>query len=288
MYKIVSFPDIHLRFTILLSFSPLFLYHSHHPRNKELCQADIITIFTNICYKPVSMVLLHLLSFCMYELVLISPRKVNAWINVSESNRLNEWSVCIKKACVCTFRFCVEHHMWRGAHCGGHVQSVQERQERFFFFLEKRCGQSLGLWCLSVLLPHRSQRKGLANSPPIEPEGRRRRRTEHQRVSGTRAKKPKDVVASCEVSVHSKKFFQSEMSSENTACPSWEEKHGEGQVLSETIFENCCRIGVVCITAALQLVTFEFPSQKLPGEVMFVPVLLRGGGHSLSCWLTRG
>lgn len=99
MYKIVSFPDIHLRFTILLSPSPLFLYHSHHPRNKDVCQADIITIFPNICYRPISMLLLLLLSFCMYELVLISPRKVNAWINVCESNRLNKWSICIEKVC---------------------------------------------------------------------------------------------------------------------------------------------------------------------------------------------
>lgn len=55
MYKIVSFPDIHLRFTILLSLSPLLLYHLHHPRNKDVCQADIITIFANICYRPISM-----------------------------------------------------------------------------------------------------------------------------------------------------------------------------------------------------------------------------------------
>lgn len=71
------------------SLSPLLLYHSHHPRNKDSCQADIITIFTNICYRPISVLLLLPLSFCMYELVLISPRKVHAWINVSESNRLN-------------------------------------------------------------------------------------------------------------------------------------------------------------------------------------------------------
>lgn len=67
------------------------------------------------------------------------------------------------------------------------------------------CGQSLGLWCLSVLLPHRSQRKGLTNRPPIELEEQRRRRTELQMSSGTWAKRPKDVVAACEVSAHNKK-----------------------------------------------------------------------------------
>lgn len=271
-------------------FSPLFLYHSHHPRNKDLCQADIITIFTNICYRTISMLLLLLLSFCMYELVLTSPRKVNAWINVSELNRLNKWSVLYKKGMcsVCTFSFCAEHHMWQGAHCGGHMQLVQERQKRLFVFLEKRCGKSLGLWYLSVLLPHRSQRKGLAKSPHIKPEGQRRRRTEHQRASETRARRPKDVVASCEVSAHSKKFFQSKVSSENTACPSWEEKRAEGEVLSGLISESCCWMGIVCLTAVLQLVPFDLPSQKLPVETMFVPVLLRVGGHSPTCWLTWG
>lgn len=58
--------------------SPLFLYHSRHPRNKDVCQADIITIFFNICYRPISMLLLLPFSFGMYELILISPRKVNA------------------------------------------------------------------------------------------------------------------------------------------------------------------------------------------------------------------
>lgn len=90
MYKIVSFPDIHLRLTILLSLSPPFLYHSHHPRNKDVWQADTVTTFANICYRPISMLLPLPFSFSMYELVLISPRKVNAWINVSESKRLNE------------------------------------------------------------------------------------------------------------------------------------------------------------------------------------------------------
>ncbi|KAM4896555.1 uncharacterized protein FYW23_005748 [Sylvia borin] len=50
--------------------------------------------------------------------------------------------------------------------------------------------------------PPRSQRKGLANSPPIKPEGQRRRRTEHQNASGTRAKNPEDVVASRELLQH--------------------------------------------------------------------------------------
>lgn len=229
------------------------------------------------------MLLLHLLSFCMYELVLRSPRKANAWINVSESNRLNEWSMHIKKPGFVHSGFVLS--ITRGE---GHVVEARKGRKKFFFFLGKRCGQSLGLWHLSVLLPHRSQRKGLANSPPKEPEGQRRRRTEHQRASGTRAKITKGVVASYEVSAHSKEFFQSEMSSENTSCPSWKEKQGEGEVLSETVSENCCWIGLVCITAALQLVPFDLPWQKLPGEVMFVPVLLRMGGHSLTCWLTWG
>lgn len=87
MYEIISFPDIHLRFTTLLSLFPLFLYHSHQPRNKDIRQADIITIFANICYGPISVLLLLPFSFCMYELALISPRKVNTWINVSGLNR---------------------------------------------------------------------------------------------------------------------------------------------------------------------------------------------------------
>lgn len=31
---------------------------------------------------------------------------------------------------VCTCRVCVEHHVWQGAHCGGHMQLGQERQSR--------------------------------------------------------------------------------------------------------------------------------------------------------------
>lgn len=99
MYKIVSFPDIHLRFTILLSLSPLLLYHLHLPRNKDVCQADIITIFANICYRPISMLSLLPFSFCMYELVLISSRKVNAWINVSELNRAERMKHMYGRAC---------------------------------------------------------------------------------------------------------------------------------------------------------------------------------------------
>lgn len=67
-------------------FVSLFLYHPHHPRNKDICQADTITIFANICYRPISVLLLLSFSFCMYEPALISPRKVNAWINVSGLN----------------------------------------------------------------------------------------------------------------------------------------------------------------------------------------------------------
>lgn len=225
MYKIVSFPDIHPRFTILLSLSPLFLYHSHHPRNKAICQADIITTFTNICYRPLSMLLLLLLSFRMYELVLISPRKANAWINVSESIRLNERSTCIKKHMyknsICIKTACalfVHAGSVLSITCGkGHIEEdtcslarkgradrgrVRESNPSCKLsqpFLKKRCGYSLGLWCLCVLLPRRSQRKGLANSSPMEPEEQSRSRTEHQSTSGTRAKRPKDVVAACEV-----------------------------------------------------------------------------------------
>lgn len=35
-------------------------------------------------------------------------------------------------------------------------------------------------------------------------------------------------------------------------------------------------------------VPFDLPWQKLPVAVMFVPALLREGGHSLTCWLTWG
>lgn len=73
--------------------------------------------------------------------------------------------------------------------------------------------------------------------------GARRAEEKEDRASENirnQGQKTKGVVASYEVSAHSKKLFQSEMSSENTSCPSWKEKQGEGEVLSETGFENCC------------------------------------------------
>lgn len=85
------------------SLSPLFLYHSRHPGNKDVCQADIITIFANICCRPISMLLLLPSSFCMYELVLISPRKVNAWINVSELNRAERMKHMYESSVLCLY-----------------------------------------------------------------------------------------------------------------------------------------------------------------------------------------
>lgn len=102
--------------------------------------------------------------------------------------------------------------------------------------LKIRCGggQALGLWCLSALLPHRFQRKGLAKSRPIKAEahtskaeGGKRWRMEHQRASGAGGKRPEDAVA-VRLVPRVRICSHSEMSLENAACPSWEENRGEG------------------------------------------------------------
>lgn len=105
--------------------SPLFLYQSRHPRNKDVCQADIITIFANICYRPISMLLLLPFLFCMYELVLISPRKANAWINVPELNRV-EWMKHVYERT--SIVFVQSGFVWNTDSAGDKVQLGRERQ----------------------------------------------------------------------------------------------------------------------------------------------------------------
>lgn len=105
--------------------SPLFLYQSRHPRNKDVCQADIITIFANICYRPISMLLLLPFLFCMYELVLISPRKANAWINVPELNRV-EWMKHVYERT--SIVFVQSGFVWNTDSAGDKVQLGRGRQ----------------------------------------------------------------------------------------------------------------------------------------------------------------
>lgn len=309
MYKIVSFPDIHLRFTIL-SFSSTSLPLASHPRNKDVCQADIITIFANICYRPISMLSLLPFSFCMYELVLISPRKVNAWINVSELNRAERMKHMYGRACAVF----VHSGTVLSARGGGGrgveaMSSLTEKgraaRGRVGDTLHARCHSlpwKLGveggrLWgCDACLLcchiglrgkdwqtaAPSSQRPTGAKQEEGEDGGQRTRRHQEPGAKDLKTVRLVPRVRSCS---------QSEMSSENAACPSWEENWGEGVGTFRSHFWKlllkgrcvCCNCLSSCSHSSRKQ-----PLQKLDMQAKFVPVLLRVGGQLLTCWLACG
>lgn len=195
MYKIVSFPDIHLRLTIL-SFSSISLPLTS-PK-KQRCMAG--RHHNYLCQ--------HLLQ-ANFHAIATSFLILYVWpgISISKESKCMNQCVWIKKAeqvkhmykksmrYVCTFRFCVEHHMWRGAHCGGHIQLVQERQsrqrqsqgDRPFMRAVTACLENK-VWAVSgAVMLVCSAATQVSEERTGKPEKQSRRRTEHQRASRTKA-----------------------------------------------------------------------------------------------------
>lgn len=159
--------------------------------------------------------------------------------------------------CVCTFRYCDKcHRRWR-ARRGGHVQLDRERQsgqrkswghppcEVSQPSLKIRCGGGRLWGCDACLLcchigprgkdwqtaAPPSQRPTRAKQEEGEDGGQRTRRHQEPGAKDLKTVRLAPRVRSCS---------QGEMSSENAACPPWEETGEKGWVLSEAISEDCC------------------------------------------------